>query len=149
MHRLLLLSLTAAMSLPAVASAITFTDDFEGGTNHAGWAFIEGGDVIEPVGGNPGAWLHQPLYDTFGPSVMTAWGNMTPFVGDYRALGATSIGFDLQILDTDFNIGGDAFSATLLLRNTHGTPNDFDDDDYAYFVVGLLPPVGGGWLHYE
>lgn len=148
MHRLLLLSLTAAM-IPAIASAITFTDDFEGGTNDAGWAFIQGGDVIEPAGGNPGAWLHQPLYDTFGPSVMTAWGNVTPFVGDYRALGATSIGFDLQILDTDFPIGGDAFSATLLLRNTHGTPNDFDDDDYAYFIGPLLPLVGSGWLHYE
>jgi hypothetical protein len=148
MHRLTRLSLIAVLAFPAIALGDTFTDDFEGGTNQAGWSFIQGFDVIEVNGGNPGAWLHQPLYDTFGPSLVSDWGNGTPFEGDYRDLGVNMISFDLQVLDTDFPIG-DGFLMSLLLRNTHGTPFDFDDDDYAYFVGPPVGPVGGGWVHYD
>ncbi len=150
MHRLLRLPLIAALTLPAIAHGTTFTDDFEGGTNLAGWSFIEGADVITPAGGNPGAWLHQQVYDTFGPSLECAYANPTPFVGDYRANGVTSIGVDLQILRTDFPVGGDeAFSVVLLLRNARGTPDDISDDDWAYYIGPLIPEVGGGWQHVD
>lgn len=133
---------------PATSFATTFTDDFEGGTNFGGWRFIEGADVIEPAGGNPGGWLHQPVYDTFDPAVVSAWNLATPFVGDYRTRNVSNLSFDLQNLHMDFG-DGTGFPVVLLLRNTHGTPDDFDDDDYAYFVDSNVPLVGAGWAHYS
>lgn len=149
MTRMLAISfLVAAIVFPITASADTFIDNFEGGANQAGWSFIQGGDVLESSGGNPGWWLHQPVYDTFAPILESAWGNSTPFVGDYRAANVSRIGFDAQTLDTDFG-DGTGFQMTLVLRNTNGTPNDFDDDDYAYYVGSNVPIVGQGWVHYD
>ena len=148
MRRLLALALALALTAPAGSLATTFTDDFEGGANAAGWAFLgPGADILEPAGGNPGGWLHAPVYDTFAPSLTCADGNATPFVGDYRALGVTNISLDLQILGTDFPVTD--FPVVLLLRNTRGTPGDVSDDDYAYTIGPAVPPVGGGWVHYD
>jgi hypothetical protein len=148
MQRLLGLALLAALGIPAAAQGETFTDDFEGGANAAGWAFLgPGGDVLEGAGGNPDAWLHAPVYDTFAPSLTSAVGNGTPFEGDFRARGVMSIGFDLQIVGTDFPVSD--FPVVLLLRNVRGTPGDVGDDDYAYYVGPAVPTVGGGWVHYD
>ncbi len=146
MHRTVILAGLALLGA-VTANAATFTDDFEGGNNAAGWAFLQGGDILEGSGGNPGGWLHQPVYDTFAPSVMTAPGNGTPFVGDYRAAAVSAISFDLNTLHTDFPTG-DGFNVTLTLRNTHGTPDDISDDDYAYLVGPFAPEQGDGWVHF-
>ncbi len=136
------------LALPAHAGTIVFTDGFEGGTNFAGWAYIQGFDTLESSGGNPGWWLHQPLYDTFDPAVYSNIGGSTPFTGDYRAAQVTKISFDLQTLDVDFG-NGSGFPVTLLLRRVNGTPDDIFDDDYAYSVGGDSPAVDQGWVHYE
>jgi hypothetical protein len=146
-RRYLLAFLAFALLGAPAAGALTFTDDFEGGTNAAGWAFLQGGDVLEASGGNPGGWLHQPVYDTFGPSVSCAEANGTPFVGDYRAAFVSQLSFDLLTAHTDFPTG-DGFNVTLVLRSTNGTPDDIADDDFAYFVGPLAPEQGEGWLHY-
>lgn len=140
--------LVAAMLLPSVASATTYVDDFEGGLNPSGWAFIRGGDVFEGSGGNPGGWLHQPSYDTFAPRLDHVFGVTTPFDGDYQAANVTRISLDAQTLDLDFGTG-DGFQLTLVLRDEKGTPFDVSDDDYVYFVGPNVPLVGAGWTHYD
>jgi hypothetical protein len=144
----MVLTLLFLAAVPIGAAADTFIDTFEGGANQAGWSFIQGADVLESSGGNPGWWLHQPVYDTFAPILNSAWGNATPFAGDYRAANVTRIRFDAQTIHLDFG-DGSGFEMVLLLRNTHGTPNDFDDDDFAYFVGPNIPLVGQGWVHYD
>lgn len=132
----------AAAGFSALAD---YTDDFETG-NPTGWNFLLGGDVIEPTGGNPAHWLHQPVYDTFAP-ILKHTSAGSAFSGDYRALGVTGISIDAQTLDTDFNVEGLPF--TLLLADTKGTP-DPSDDDYVYYVdYSGIPVPGEGWVHFN
>jgi hypothetical protein len=139
--------LVLALTAGAQAVPETWVDDFEGGSNPSGWAFILGGDILVPTGGNPGWWLSQPTYDTFAPILGCAEGVATPFAGDYRAIQVSSISVDARTDHVDFGDGTD-FAFTLLLRDTKGTP-DVDDDDFAYFVGPNVPIVGQGWVHYE
>lgn len=142
------LILTTLTCLPTVLHATIYTNGFESGANPTGWAFIRGGDILESSGGNPGWWLHQPVYDTFAPSVESFFDPLTPFGGDYRDRGVTRIFFDARTDAVDFG-DGSGFEMTLLLRNTHGTPLNFDDDDYAYFVGPNVPREGEGWVSYD
>lgn len=146
--RAILIAAAVVVFMTGPAAAETFVDDFEGGLNESGWSFIPGGDIIEPGGGNPGFWLHQPAYDTFAPILETAWGTGTPFVGDYRAQGVTQIGIDALTIDNSFG-SSEGFQFALLLRDTNGTPTNFDDDDYAYAYFDQGPMVGEGWVHYD
>jgi hypothetical protein len=59
----------------------------------------------------------------------------------------TSIGVDARTDAATFGAGGRQFS--LLLRNIRGTPNNPDDDDYAYFVGPTVPQVGEGWKSFD
>jgi hypothetical protein len=145
--RTLPIVLGLALALPGIAGADTFVDDFEGGTNEAGWAFIRGFDVIESSGGNPGSYLHQPTYDTFAPILESLPGSGTPFEGDYVANGVSRISWDAITQDMNFP-DGEGFSITLLLRDRKGTA-DVEDDDYVYFVGPNVPRVGQGWVHYD
>ncbi|MGH2570019.1 MAG: hypothetical protein ACRDGR_02255 [bacterium] len=140
--------LAGSLVLPAGSRGAEFVDDFEGGTNDAGWAYIAGFDTLEPVGGNPGWWLHSPILDTFDPTLYSAVDGPTPFTGDYRAANVSKISVDIQTLSVDFG-DGSGFNVILLLRDTNGTPFDIFDDDFAYSVGGSTPVEGAGWSHYE
>ena len=142
------LALACLTLLPSLSNATTYVDDFEGGVNPSGWAFIRGGDTFESGGGNPGGWLHQPIYDTFAPTLDHVFGASTPFPGDYRAANVTRISLDAQTLDLDFG-NGDGFRLTLVLRDAKGTPSDVTDDDYVYLIGPNVPRVGEGWTHYD
>jgi hypothetical protein len=122
------------------ATADTFTDTFENGSNAGNWGFIHGFDILENSGGNPGGYLHQPTFDTFAPILS---GDQGPFVGDYRAMGVTQISIDGITTHRDF---GDpaGFEFSLLLRDTKGT-FDVEDDDYTYYVGDEVPQPGQGW----
>ena len=85
--------------LPVAAMADTFTDGVDLNHNVGGWT-ISGNPNIDAAGGNPGYWLHNPLADTFAPIVRTG-GVASAFLGDYRAMGVTSIAFDAQLIDRD------------------------------------------------
>jgi hypothetical protein len=138
---------TSAIAI-APARAATFVDTFTGGANSAGWNFGSfNADVIESSGGNPGAWLHNNLLDTFAPILSNDPTINSNFNGNLRAKGVSSIGVDARTDHADFGAGGRNFS--LLLRDTKGTPNDADDDDYAYFVGPEVPQVGQGWVSYD
>jgi hypothetical protein len=148
--RLLRVSLFASSVLCCATAAsfgATVTETFEGGTNAAGWSY--GFDSPDNTGGNPGWWLHAVGLDTFAPSLSTNPSIPSAFTGNLRAKGVTSMAMDARIDHTDFNIGGDAFSMTLLLRKTNGTPDDVSDDDYAWFAGEQVPVVGSGWQHYD
>ncbi len=136
---------TCVAGLPLVAAADTTTDTFERDHNIGGWT-INGNPNIDATGGNPGSWLHNPLADTFYPIVRT--NGVSPFVGDFRAMGVTTIAFDAVLIDRDFG-NPTGFPMSLLLRDTKNTPGDPSDDDYAYFVGPQVPLIGQGWVHYE
>lgn len=131
----------------AASFGATITETFEGGTNAAGWSY--GFDALDTTGGNPGWWLHAVQLDTFAPILSTDPNIPSAYTGNLRAKGVTSMAMDARIDQTDFNIGGDAFSMTLLLRNTRGTPDDFSDDDFAWLSDGQIPVVGSGWQSYN
>lgn len=139
--------LAATLSTATIAQADEFVDDFESGPSAGGWR-ISGGGTTESEGGNPGAWLHRNNLDTFAPIVRTTIPADTPFVGDYRDMGVTQISFDAQLLFRDW---GDAvgFPMSILLRDTKGTPNDVQDDDYAYYAGPDVPLMAEGWVHYD
>ncbi|MEZ5973544.1 MAG: hypothetical protein R3E96_01505 [Planctomycetota bacterium] len=138
-----------ALLIPALllpATALAHTDDFEGGVNGAGWRFIAPADVIETAGGNPGAWLHNASIDSFAAILRSDPAQVSPFHGDYRAAGVTSIAIDARTDATDFGAAGFEFS--IVLRDTKGT-SSVNDDDYAYFVGAQVPQPGQGWVHYD
>jgi len=140
--------LIGAVAATPARAATTTVDTFTGGANSAGWTFGSlNADTIEPTGGNPGAWLHNDLLDTFAPILRNTPTMPSDFTGNLRAKGVTSIGADARTDHADFGAGGRQFS--LLLRDTKGTPDDPEDDDYAYFVGATVPQVGQGWVSYD
>jgi hypothetical protein len=138
-------SVLAALLLMLGASAMAdvYNEDFEGGTNSAGWTYGNSADVIEVSGGNPGYWLHNPNLDTFGPILRTDF-YAANFTGNYRDMGVMNITFDGR---TD--VAAVPINMTVLLRSTNGTPANYDDDDYAYFPGEIIPQPGEGWLSYD
>ena len=129
------------------AAQTTFTDTFEGQVNSAGWSWnVTTPDTYPPTGGNPGMWLQNTLVSSFAPRLTTQAGTDCAFHGDYVAMGVTRISIDAR---TDFASLNSQRDFSLVLRDTHGTPNDFDDDDYVYFVGPLIPQPGQGWRHYD
>jgi hypothetical protein len=130
------------------SEADVVVEDFESLTNPYGWSWGTGNETIFAVNGNPDAFLADLSLFSAHPILFTAPGVPTPFTGDYRSRGVTNVGVDLITLDTDFGIGFRPL--TLLLTNDRGTPGDYDDDLWAWFVGAKeipqpgVPEVGGG-----
>src|SRR5262249_11147973 len=80
----------------------TAVETFTGGSNQGGWTYGLATQVIEPSGGNPGAYLHEPSIDTFGPEPHTALGTSSFFTGDYRAKRVQSFGVDVITFSAQF-----------------------------------------------
>jgi len=136
------------MLLSVAARAATFVEPFTGGSNAGEWIYGTGNEIIESEGGNPGAYLHDPLVDTFAPQPRTTRGVSSPFVGDYRTAGVTAIGIDLITHSVDFSAEGRPLS--ILLISDNDTPIDFSDDWAAYFIGPVnIPLPGQGWLSYH
>jgi len=133
---------------PVVRAQSSFVETFDGGSNEGSWTYGSPGEFIAPSGGNPGAYLHAPLVDTFAPRPRTSFGVPSMFTGDYRARGVTSVGIDLVTFAVDFSAGGRPLS--VLLVSDNDTPSDFSDD-WAAFHIGSdnIPLVGQGWLSYD
>ena len=129
--------------------ADSFTETFSGGSNQGGWLFNGTGSIL-PNGGNPDAWLSAVDVDTFGPMLASNPSVSSPFTGNYVERGITSIGFD-GMSNSDFNTAGDpAFSITLRLRDSQGTPFDQSDDLWVYIVGDeLIPQPADGWKPFD
>ncbi|MGH9465449.1 MAG: hypothetical protein ACRD0X_07355 [Thermoanaerobaculia bacterium] len=147
MRRFRALSSALLLALPAAASAEIVVITFDPGTNTPGFAMC-GCDVEEPAGGNPGFWLHAPTLDTTVPVASNDPLVDSEFNGDFRAMEVVRLAIDARLDHTDFPVEGLPFS--ILLYNNRGTPAQFDDDDWAYFVgPDPIPVEGEGWVHYD
>jgi hypothetical protein len=124
----------------------TRAETFTGGANPGGWTFGLANEVIEASGGNPGAYLHEPLVDTWGPTPHTALGASSFFTGDYRAQRVQSFGVDVIVFSAQFYTSP---PLTLLLANDNGTPFDTSDDCFVYLVGPTVAAPGHGWVGYE
>jgi hypothetical protein len=141
------MSIAFLMTASSAAAGQTFTQTFTGGSNPAGWTYGLPNQVIETTGGNPGAYLHEPVIDTFAPQPRTAPVVASDFTGDYRARRVLSFGVDLITISTQFAA---ARPLTLMLVNDNGTPGDPSDDCTAYFVgIPQVPAPGTGWKSFE
>jgi hypothetical protein len=152
-----LLGTLVTLAAPALAASSEFVEEFEGGSNVGGWAWGTGGESFSPLNGNPGAFLQDLTLVSCCPMLITAvQGGPSPFTGDYRAMGVTSVGVDLVTLDADFGVSGRPLTA--ILWNDNGTPANQNDDWGAYFIGDKdLPnpgvPIDGrtpaGWTSYD
>lgn len=141
----------------SVGRAASFTEGFETGTNVGNWSFFgdpsNGIEVIEPSGGNPGAFLHSTCdalacLDTFAPQLRTQEGVASIFTGDYRANDVRSLSVDLAIFGPAFVTTGGR-PLTLILRNDPGTPGDPFDDVVVYKLGHRnIPAADGKWRRY-
>lgn len=109
--------------------------DFESG-NLGGWSLGNGFDSIQ-AGGNPGQHLRNPNLDTFAPQPRTTTPG-SPFLGDWRAQGVTSVGVDLITYSTQFQ-----FDRELTLILTSGSCS-------VYFMgTERVPQPGTGWKSFQ
>ena len=155
-HRNSLLAVAAALVATQVLSGgTTIVEDFEDGTNEAGWTWGTGNELIVPDFGNPDAYLTDLTLVTFTPIASTGLGVSSEFTGNYRQRGVISVGIDLIIFDSNLPYGNRPL--TLILYNYNGTPFNFDDDFGAFFIgdkdvpdpggaPGLTPP---GWTDFD
>jgi len=145
MARIVILSMALVLATGA-ASADSFIETFDGGSNVGGWTFGTGNEVIEPAGGNPGAYLHDSFVDTYAPQPRTTQPSV--FTGDFRGQSVRRLGIDLITLAVDFSADGRPL--TLMLISDAGTPSD-PDDDWAAYVIGPnnAPVPGQGWVSYS
>ena len=83
-------------------------DDFESGTNPNGWSWLSGSPgniiyngVIQPAGGNPGAWFDSTTpYFSDHPNQTAVPDTGTPLRDALDSAALTTISLDLQRLDT-------------------------------------------------
>jgi hypothetical protein len=140
------LLLTAALHAGA---QMQYVETFESASNEdRRFTYGSPGEFVDETGGNSGKFLHAPDLDTFAPQPGTLWGEDSPFVGDYRARGVTSVGVDLQLFHVDFS--AEERPLSLMLVSDNGTLDDFEDDWAAYFIGNQnIPLEGEGWRSYD
>ena len=145
-------AVAAAVTLaPPVAAhcATSFDETFTGGSNDGEWGFGSGGDQLVASGGNPGEFIGTLAFDTFTPRAQTALGALSVFHGDYRAAGVTEMGIDLKTFANQFP-NSCMRPISLQLWSDPGTPGNFGDDSYVYFVSSFQAPCAGeSWKSYD
>lgn len=131
-------SLVVALGLlGGTASAQNYVEDFDGNVNLGGWTYGNTIEGIDASGGNPGAFLHNSVIDTFAPQLRTTTAS-SPFLGDYRALGVQSLGVDLNTIALNFPA---LREATLMLSSGACS---------IYFLgTDTVPQAGAGWKSFD
>jgi hypothetical protein len=139
------------LAFPAVAATAQQcgsqqSTDFSS-ANLGNWRWGGPNEAVVASGGFSGAYLRSTDLDTFAPQLSTQ--GSSAFTGDYRAAQVTSLGVDLQSYAIDFPTScGRPLS--LLLENDNGTPGNFNDDVYVYFLLPLsVPCIDGLWHGYS
>ncbi len=151
MRSLALILTACALATPPAAAQCptTFTETFTGGSNDGEWGFGSSGDTHVPNGGNPGEFIGTQQFDTFTPRAQTTLGVTSVFHGDYRAAGVTDMGIDLKTFANQFP-NSCMRPISIQLVSDPGTPGNFGDDTYVYFVSGQQAPCAGeGWKSYD
>jgi hypothetical protein len=135
-----------------VASATQVVDDFESGTNpnQWGWTDVKNGPVavINPVGGNPGAWADSDVpYFADHPNFTAVPPDGSPLRAALASGTLHSLSIDVQRLGTDGVTGcgpiyttPSTFSLALFDRHTTGPGNYVIE---AYTTDGAVSPTDG------
>ena len=144
------LAVAPCVSLQAEpAGQTTFTENFATGSNVGQWTFgAPPWEQIETEGGNPGAFLHNYLLDSFGPMARTGYEASSIFTGNYRARNVHTLGVDFALFHIGYTSVGRPVS--LILRNHNGTLYDLYDDCWVYTIGGKqCPKPNGVWHSYS
>jgi hypothetical protein len=146
---LLVLVAAACLALPAsAASTTTVMETFDGPLDQATWR-LGVLDEIVAVGGSPGAYLRNRSFDAAVPSPVYFGPVPSPFFGDYRAAGVTSLGLDVNVFAASMGVDH-ARAISLVLGSDMGTPDDVSDDCEVDFVGHKpLPSAGSGWRAFD
>jgi len=112
-----------------------------------GWSWGGPADSTPPTGGFPFDYRRTDGIDTFAPNLRTSGASV--FTGDYRALGVSALGVDLRSFAIDFPSSCQR-PLSLVLHNDNGTPGNFADDTFVYFVgPDDILCVDGLWRSYS
>lgn len=141
-------SALAVLSILAASSSLAaIVETFDNGSDNGDWHLTSDPGrllVIEPSGGNPGAWLHGQV-STAVPTWYVPLGTTdTRFLGNYAAKGVGGLSIDLNI------IAGTEVpdrAVTLDLETTFGT-GDFSQGVDAYFIGKDISVFPLGWNTY-
>ncbi len=131
--------LIAAIGASASAG-VSHTTTFDNGPE--GWS-VNGWDIPDPAGGNPGAHLHwDDFVDTFGISLRNE--TDARFIGDYTARGPVRLSVDVDVTSITF-FGGQVSRDLVVELRDYDNPPDFYPYVSVWFNLGTLPAPGSGW----
>lgn len=138
-----------ALALPAAAApTTTISETFDGTLDQATWR-LGTLDTIEPDGGSPGAFLHNPQFDSAVPSPTYVGPLPSPFFGDYRAASVASLGLDVIVNGASIGVDNRR-PISLVLTSDMGTPDDPTDDCEVYTVGNKnVPRPGSPWRAFD
>jgi hypothetical protein len=134
--------LAAGLALPAAAQ-LPFTETFDGGSNTGGWT-LGVGSSFPNAGGNPGAYLHSDIVDTFAPQPRSSGSSV--FTGNWRAQGVAAVGIDLRTFFVQFPFDREL---SLILSDTKGTNTPLDDDSVYFLGTRRVPQIAEGWRSFD
>ena len=140
---------TFAFIAPATAApTTTVSETFDGTLDQATWR-LGTLDQINQAGGNPGAYLRNPEFDSAVPTPSYVGPLPSPFFGDYRAANVTSLGLDVVVFSATFGVDNKR-PISLVLSSDMGTPDDPSDDCDVYTVGNKsVPRPGSGWHPFD
>lgn len=140
---------TSVLAIPTrAASTTTVTETFDESLDQVTWR-LGTLDEIAPDGGSPGAYLHNPEFDSAVPTPSFVGPMPSPFFGDYRAAGVVSLGLDVNVFSASFGVDKRR-PISVVLGSDMGTPDDPTDDCEVYLVGSKsVPRPGSGWRPYD
>lgn len=141
--------LAVILTVPAAAApATTVAETFEGTLDQATWR-LGTLDTIEPTGGSPGAYLHNPQFDSAVPTPSYVGPLPSPFFGDYRAANVASLGLDVIVFAASIGVDNKR-PVSVVLTSDMGTPDDPSDDCDVYTVGNKnVPRPGTPWRSFD
>jgi len=136
------------MMVAVTATRAAFVETFDNGSDDGDWHLSSNpGEllVIEPSGGNPGAYLHGTV-DAAVPTWYVPTGTTpTHFLGNYAKLGVNGMSFDINIY-----AGSEVpdRAVTLDIETTFGT-GDLTKGVDAYYIGTDISKFPKGWQTYS
>jgi hypothetical protein len=146
---LIAIAIGFVLAVPASAApTTTIAETFDGTLGQATWR-LGTLDTIEPNGGNPGAYLHNPQLDSAVPTPVYVGSLPSPFFGNYRAANVTTLGLDVNLYAASFGVDNKR-PISLVLTSDMGTPDDPSDDCDVYTVGNKnVPRPGTPWRAFD
>jgi hypothetical protein len=134
------------LAVMVATTRAAFVETFEDGTNDGDWRLTTATNpVVEPSGGNPGAYLYQEV-DAAVPTWYVPLGTTpTHFLGNYAKLDVRGMSFDVNIFA---GIETPNRNITLDIETTFGT-GDYTKGVDAYYIGADISNLPQGWHTYS